>query len=208
MKLILTSAGFVNKEILQVFTEQISTPIVESKILVISCAQSPEEEFYVNKSKEEIVQIGFENITLVNLITVDESFVSNLSATENFDVIYVCGGNTFTILGKLVESGLDKFIIEQLMLGTIYVGVSAGSIIAGPSIEVAGWGSEGDKNEVGLQDLSGFNFTDIAVYPHYHVELQGEVEEFRKKVSYRVVELTNNQAVFVDGHDVKMIGTA
>ena len=76
--------------------------------------------------------------------------------------MYVCGGNTFKILHKLRETRLDVYITKQVEQGALYVGVSAGSIIAGPDIEIAGWGSEGDENEVNLQDLEGFNFTDIA----------------------------------------------
>ncbi len=53
------------------------------------------------------------------------------------------------ILNKLRETRLDQFIIENVNKGSIHVGVSVGSIIAGPSIEIAGWGSEGDKNDIG-----------------------------------------------------------
>jgi len=114
------------------------------------------------------------------------------------DVIYLCGGNTFSILNKTRETKLDKFIIDQVKSGSVYVGVSAGSIIAGPSIEIAGWGSEVDKNEVGLKEINGFNFVDFSVFPHFHEELRNEVEDFKKQVNYRVFELTNEQAMFVE----------
>lgn len=150
----------------------------------------------MNESKKEIQQLGFEDIVIANMHnTVD---VSNLG---DFNVIYVCGGNTFAILQKLRETGLSAFIIQQVQAGAVYVGVSAGSIIAGPSIEMASWGSEGDENEIGLKDLSGLSLVDIEVFPHFHEELRSEVEEFKKKVSYRVYELTNGQAVFSNNSD-------
>lgn len=200
MKLLLTSAGFTNPEIAKVFLEQLPNPVSESRILIVAYAQGPEEEFYVNESKQEIQRLGFENIVIANMHS-----PVYVSALGNFDVIYVCGGNTFAILAKLRETGLGDFIIGQVRNGTIYVGVSAGSIIAGPNVEIAGWGSEGDKNEINLQDLTGFNLVGIEVFPHFHEELRSEVEEFEKKVPYKVFELANDQAVFVNDSDVKVI---
>jgi dipeptidase E len=129
----------------------------------------------------------------------------DVKGLKKFDIIYVCGGNTFAILNKLRETKLDQFIIEAVNNGTIYVGVSAGSIIAGPDIEIAGWGSEGDKNEINLKNLSGFNLANVGIFPHFHEELRSEVEEFKKKVSYEVIELTNGEAVLVKNNQVKKI---
>jgi dipeptidase E len=201
-KLFLTSAGFINQEIIKVFLAELSKPISDTRILVVAYAQNSNEEFYINESKEELKRIGFVNITTVNMTgSID------IDSLVNFDVIYVCGGNTFAILNKIRETKLDVFIISQVSAGAIYVGVSAGSIIAGPDIEIAGWGSEGDKNEINLKDLKGFNFIDIAVFPHFHEELRGEVREFRKKVNYKVIELTNDQVVCVKDDMAKIIGS-
>ena len=201
MKLFLTSAGFSNKELIDAFIGELSKPVSKLRVFSVAYAQDLTEEFYVNESMNELKHIGFEKIDVVNIN--DPMKVSDFSS---YDVIYVCGGNTFAILDKLRKTGLDRFIIKKIKSGVIYVGVSAGSIIAGPNIEIAGWGSEGDKNEVRLQDLSGFNLTDVAIFPHFHDELRSEVEEFKSKVVYPVQELTNNQAVLISGSDIKVIG--
>lgn len=201
MKLFLTSAGFANQEISKVFLEQLPRPASESGVLIVTYAQNLKEEFYVNESKEEMRRIGFENIVIANMHNPID--VSNLG---NFNVIYVCGGNTFAILQKLRETGLDAFIVYQVHAGAVYVSVSAGSIIAGPSVEIASWGSEGDENKIGLEDLTGFGLVNIEVFPHFHEELRLEVEEFKKKVPYKVFELTNDQAVFVNGSATTILG--
>lgn len=200
--LLLTSAGLVNKEISQALLGELSKPVNETRVLVVAYAQNPNEEFYVNESKQELSNFGFKDIVVANMHHSIET--NNLG---NFDVVYTCGGNTFAILNKLRETALDKFILQQVSNGAIYIGVSAGSIIAGPDIEIAGWGSEGDRNEIGLKDLKGFNFTDISIFPHFHEELRDEVNQFRNKAEYRVVEITNDQAVFVKGGEVKIIGS-
>lgn len=183
------------------FLGELSKSVSGAKILIVAYAQNANEEFYVDESKKELEKIGFVNIAVANM-----HHSVDINTLGTFDVIYVCGGNTFAILNKLRETKLDTFIISQVSTGTIYVGVSAGSIVAGPDIEIAGWGSEGDKNEIGLKNLQGFNFVKISIFPHFHEELRGEVEEFRKRVNYQVIELTNNQAVFVKGDKSKIIG--
>ena len=197
-KLLLTSAGFVNPETVEVLMKEIPKQAEWCKVLMISYTQNKIEESYVFASKKELESLGFKNIQVVNLC--------NVSKLEQVDIIYVCGGNTFAILQRMKEIGLDKFIIEAVNKGVLYIGVSAGSIIAGKNIEIAGWGSEGDRNDVELRDLSGLGFTDVAVFPHYKISQKDEVQEFKKKVTYPVIEITDNQMVIVKGEKIKKIG--
>ena len=201
-KLFLTSAGFLNKEVADVFLNELYREPSQSRVLMVAGGRTEEENHYIEESKKELVDLGFKNIFIFNLdrsITMDE--------VKNCDIIYVCGGNTYYLLKKFRETSLDKIVIELVNQGKIYVGVSAGSIMAGPDIEIAEWGKDGDKNDVNLKDLTGFNFTNIAVFPHFEKEKhKQEVEEFRKKVDYPVIELTDNQAVFVKGEDYKIMG--
>ncbi|MDR3558737.1 MAG: Type 1 glutamine amidotransferase-like domain-containing protein, partial [Candidatus Pacebacteria bacterium] len=191
-------AGFANRELLEVLKKEFPKQAEWCRVLMISYTQNKMEESYVVASKKELESFGFKSIQTLNL--------GKPAKPERADVIYVCGGNTYAILQKMKETGIDKFIIEAVNKGALYIGVSAGSIIAGNTVEIAGWGSEGDKNEVDLNDLSGLGFTDAAISPHYKVIQKDEVAEFKKKVSYPVVEITDNQMVFVRGDKVKKIG--
>ena len=197
-KLLLTSGGFSNPEVAEILKKEIPKQAEWCKVLMINYAQNKTEESYALASKKELEAFGFKNIQILNL--------HKSIKPERADVIYVCGGNTFAILNKLRETGIDKFIIDAVNKGVLYVGVSAGSITAGKNIEIAGWGSEGDLNDVCLTDLSGFGFTDIAVCPHYKISQKNEVEEFKKKVSYSIMEITDNQMVIVKGKKVKKVG--
>lgn len=210
--LILTSAGLSNQDIKGAFLGLLKKPISEIKVLIVAYAQNSEEEFYVNQTKVELESLGAVHINIANMhydINIGELEIFDKIPNTKPDAIYVCGGNTFAILNKLRETGLDNYVVEQVSAQTstdcIYIGVSAGSIIAGPSIEIAGWGSEADENKIGLADLTGFGLTNISIFPHYHDELKAEVDEFKSKVSYEVVELTNDQAVVIRGEEVELI---
>ncbi|PKM92451.1 MAG: hypothetical protein CVU81_00415 [Euryarchaeota archaeon HGW-Euryarchaeota-1] len=118
-------------------------------------------------------------------------------------MIYVCGGNTFYLLNQVRETGFDKIITQFLDERKVYVGVSAGSIITGPNIEnISLYGSE---NDVKLKDLTGLKLQNTAIYPHFDEGARKEVEKFRKTVKYKVVGLTDNQALLILNNTVKLI---
>lgn len=60
-------------------------------------------------------------------------------ALEGAACIWVTGGNTFFLMHHLRNSGLDAIIRERLEAGAVYVGCSAGSIVAGASMQTAFW---------------------------------------------------------------------
>ena len=201
-KLLLTSAGFLNKEVADLFLEELNKKPSQSRIFMVTSARTKEEEYYIQESKQELINLGFKDIFVFNLdkeISFDE--------VKDYDAIYVCGGNTYYIMNKFRETGLDKIVIKLVNQGKIYIGVSAGSIMAGPNIEISGWGIDGDDNDVNLKDLIGFNFTNISIFPHFEEEKhRQEVEKFKEKVDYPVIELTDNQAIFVEEEGYRIIG--
>ena len=167
---------------------------------MVTYAQTPEEDGYVKEAEQEVNHFGFKNVLVVNMQN-----PADIDTLGDFDVIYVCGGNTFAILNKLRETGLDAFIINQIKSRAIYVGVSAGSIIAGPDIETAGWGVSGDPNKIGMKDFKAFGLTDIIISPHFQEERRGEIEEWREKIKNRIIEITDDQAVWVENGLPKLL---
>lgn len=116
---------------------------------------------------------------------------------SSYGIIYVCGGNTFKLL-KFAQKANFKLSIEKLLeRNGIYIGVSAGSIIVGPSINIANE-VEHDPNDVGLEDLTGFDITSLIVLPHYSPEMETETANFEKKYGVIVERLDNSHAILID----------
>lgn len=198
MKLLLTSAGFLNKEVSGAFLKLLNKPAGQVHVIFIPTASRTKEELkYVAESRRELIGLGIGDIVTLNL---DRPVTAN--EIKDADVIYVCGGNTFYLLKKMRESGLDKILPNY---GGLYVGVSAGSIVAGPNIEVAG---PRDENDVKLADTRGLGLVDFAVVPHYQRKEEAVVQGLKKRANYEIVELTDNQAVLVDEGQRKIIGKA
>ncbi len=202
-KMILTSNGFENPKIGRKFLSVVGKNPEEIKVLLIpTAARTKEELYYVEESRKELVGLGIrkENIFDYNpKNSVDEI------AQKNFDVIYVCGGNTFYLLQKVMESGFDKKIIDMVNNGIVYVGASAGSILVGPDIEISGIGVNGDKNDIGIKNTDGFNLTDKIISPHYALPEEEAISGFEKEKNVKVLRLKDNQALFILGDKEEVI---
>ena len=46
----------------------------------------------------------------------------------------------------------------------------------------------------------------MVVFPHYKISQKDEVQEFKNKVAYPVIEITDNQMLVVKGKKVKRVG--
>ena len=201
MTLYLTSTGLENEYVADCFKNVIlKKDIALLSFLVVSVQDNDSDSFYLQKTNDELRKIGAINIEVFELG--DKSFIS----TKEYDVIYVCGGNTFVYLDRIRKTGLDKFIIDSVKSNrSIYIGVSAGSIIAGPDISIASWGSERDNNDINLKDLSGLGLTNIVILPHYRDGLKSELDEFRNVYGYQVYELTDDQALRLSYSDMSTL---
>lgn len=198
-KLLLTSAGLANANITDQFLQLIGKPVSQIKIIFVPTASRSEGELkYVQESKKELLDLGIPE-TNIKILNLDKAI--SFEEVKDFDGIYVCGGNTFYLLKKVRETGFDKVIKEFVKTDKLYFGVSAGSILAGPSIDIA---SPFDENDVGLVDLTGLNLTEAVVSPHYQDEEESTLRPFNKKFS--VVPLTDDQALLVINGEIKIIG--
>ena len=104
---------------------------------------------------------------------------------DEYDVIYMCGGNTIYLLQQLQKTDSFGLIIEKVKAGKPYIGTSAGSIIAGPKIPVYLEDSEGLK----LDDYTGFQFINTIIIPHWGSEHFKEMYlEERLKLAYQASE--------------------
>ena len=90
------------------------------------------------------------------------NFTKDLSGIE---AIYVSGGNTNHLLQESQKSNFIPFIRDFVNSGKLYLGTSAGSIIAGPELPPYLWGDEvGAPN---LKDYASYNLVNFTLIPHW-----------------------------------------
>ena len=89
--------------------------------------------------------------------------------------------------------------------GGVYAGISAGSYVACPTIEAAGW-KHADKNFIGLKNLKGLNLVPFLITAHFTEKLRPIIKKAAEKTKYKVIALTDKQAVLIRGRSKKIIG--
>lgn len=189
--LLLTSTGLTSPNIYEKFRGLVSDPQKQSVAIITTAAESKENNKYSQLAKKQFESLGFVSVDFVDLEMQPEKDFSS------YDIIYVCGGNTFELL-KFARNANFKLSIEKLLeRNGIYIGVSAGSIIVGPFINIANE-VESDPNDIGLKDFTGFNITTHIILPHYSQAMEIETVNFEKKYGVTVERLNNSQAILIN----------
>jgi dipeptidase E len=89
--------------------------------------------------------------------------VSNMArAVEQAEVIFIGGGNTFRLLKSLYDHDLIGPIRSATAAGALYIGSSAGSIVAGPTIKTTK-----DMPIVQPRSFDALGLVPFQISPHY-----------------------------------------
>ena len=174
------------------------------KIAFIMDAKRPRlsiEPDHVFKDRINFEKNGFE-VSLIELGALNPEEVE--AKFEDCDAIYVKGGNTFWLLNAMKKSGFDKMVQKLADKGIIYIGESAGSYVACPTIEMANWKNQ-DKNIIGLKDLTALGLVSYLVLAHYTQDQEPLIQPEIAKSKYEVKVLTNDELILIENGLDKLI---
>lgn len=206
MRLLLTSSGFRQEDTVlrETFFNLVKKQARDVRVAFIPTASATEDDrSFMIAARKELEDMGIPTANITDL-ELDHTVI--LEELSKYDVVFVDGGNAFYLLQKVRESKFDVAIKEYLKqdLG-VYVGVSAGTVLAGPDISfVEPWDDKSKAKE--LEDTTGLGYTKEAHSPHYKDEEKTILDEWRAKVSYPIKELRDGQAVVIEGGTQKFIG--
>lgn len=160
--------------------------------------------FFVKISKWKLKRLG---LAVDELEVSEASYEMIVSKLEKNDIIYVTGGNTFYLLQELRRNGADKILIREIEKGKLYIGESAGAIIAAPDI---GYSAKMDCAEKApdLREYSGLNLIDFYVVPHYKNWEMGKAAEeiihtYSNSLDLKIIRDT--QAILVEDKKVRIL---
>jgi dipeptidase E len=175
MKLLLTSAGIQNTSIREALLELLGKPVAESSALCIPTAiyalpRGPHlaYRFITGQSGTPMCELGWKSLGVLELSALPslekETWVPMLRET---DALLVNGGDPLYLCYWMQQSGLAELLPS--LHGTVYVGLSAGSMVMAPNIgeEFVGW-----KPPTGGDETLGMG--DFAIFPHLDHEMLPE----------------------------------
>ena len=174
-------------------------------VAFIPTAADPyKDKWFVDEDRNKLKEKGF-SVKDVDINGKTEQEL--LEELKDADIIFVAGGNTFYLLEKARESGFDKIVKELVQKGVIYVGSSAGATLAGPNIEPVK--PFDDPSEApSLKSFDGLNLVDFIILPHFEEKNKKEYGEIIREYSekgYKLITLTDNQAVVVEDEEFKIV---
>lgn len=141
---------------------------------------------YERKVKERFVEIGHDLVSI-------HHFTDPVSAVKNAPVIVTGGGNTWMLLSLLHENHLIEPVREKVLSGTPYIGWSAGSNVACPTIMTTN-----DMPVVEPDSFRAFDLIPFQINPHYlDSNPSGHSGETREQRIEEFIEV--NPGVYVTG---------
>ena len=159
--IVLTSCGFRDEELKNKFYKIIpKEELINKKVLYITTAVDGEKnnnKDWVIKEYNTILDLGIkeENIT--------EYKIGNKLNIDDYDIIYMMGGNTIYLLDMVRKYNFGEVIKEFINKGKIYIGSSAGSQILGSTINL---NAIYEDNFVNMTDFTALGIVDKEIVPH------------------------------------------
>jgi len=203
-KIFLTSSAYV---VIEDLVGRLGRSVDGLKVMFLNTASEVEEgdKKWLQDDRDSLVKMGFE---VFDYTITGKSEQEVMQAVESIDVLFVAGGNTFYLLEQARKCGFEKIVKDLMERGVIYIGSSAGSLLAGPDIEPIKYLDDPSKSE-SLRSFEAFGLTDVIVFPHWGSD--GFREKYLKliesvyRVGKKIILLTDQQYVMVEGENFQII---
>lgn len=127
MRVLLTSAGLETEEIKKYFMDMAGKDMPLIRALFIPTAAIDADAIEVlPKCMNDLLKCGILN---ENIRVYDLHAGMDIDELLQYDVVYLCGGNTRYLLERINETGFNKTLMEYIQADGLVIGVSAGSLI-------------------------------------------------------------------------------
>lgn len=178
-----------------------------SRLAVVSTAAHGEsgDTSWLDNELNVFREIGF---TMVELNLEGAHADALRKSCEHIDALLVTGGNTYYLLHHVRKSGFDTVVKELVERGVVYIGSSAGALLAGPSIDVARRFDD-PAAAPELSDYGGLELVNFATVSHTNQKEHQErfaltIDEWKQK-PYALFGLTDTQAIVVTDNFMRFV---
>jgi dipeptidase E len=165
MKLLLTSAGLSNKSIVESFLNLVGKPFSEINLAYIPTAANVEkgDKTWLINDLANCINLNFKQVDIVDLSAISKEMW--LPRLKEADVLLFGGGNTSHLMYWINKSGLGE-LLEEMLKTKIFVGISAGSMVVGKSLDLSTSERLYEEEILGDKKDEGLGYVDFLVRPH------------------------------------------
>jgi len=148
---------------------------------------------YATKAAAALASLGMEVISA-------HRSTNPVELLDEVDGVFIGGGNTFRLLDRLQQSGLDREIAARVRDGMPYMGASAGTNVAAPTIRTTN-----DMPIVQPRSFEAMELVPFQINPHY-VEGKFHYEEDGRIVPYNGESRTDRLREFHEENATPVLG--
>ena len=187
MRVLLGSGGIATEARKELYRGMVSEHFSDCEEVLFVPFASEDHDTYTSRMQGFLGEGG---PSLVGIQTCEDQ----LSAVSEADGIYVGGGNSFLLIRDLHEMGLVVPIRDRVLAGAPYLGVSAGSNVACPTMMTTN-----DMPIVLPPSFESFGIVPFQINPHYHpgkvLFMDGEevANHYGESRAQRIVEFHRHQ---------------
>ena len=208
MKLLLTSAGLTNETIVTAIKDLVERPFEELSVAFIPTAANVEEgdKSWLVEDMVNVEKLKWNSFDVVDFSALPQSLWEK--RLSSVDVLVFGGGSSYYLIETFETSGL-KEVFEKIMSGKVYVGISAGSMIATKDVQV-GW----DRDFYGIESPEdtekGLGLVDFHIMPHLNLSAfpkvtRENIEMLSKKVEGPIYAIDNDTAIVVTDDNISVV---
>ena len=208
MKLLLTSGGITNNSIAKALFDLVGKKPEDTSLVFIPTASNVEagdKDWFIN----DLVNVrkqNFKSVSIADISAVPEEIWK--PQFEEADVLFFEGGNTYHLMSWIRKSGLID-ILPELLKTKVYVGVSAGSMVTGPDLDLRLskiiYGDDTEEDSV-----AGLNYVDFYFLPHlnspfFPERMEEKIKEVAKTLSKKIYSLDDESALTVIDGKIEVV---
>lgn len=211
MRLLLGSGGFRTEERRELLVEQMRWVFGSVKTILFIPYAIVDHDWYVAAIQTRGLSAGYE-------IQGIHTFEDPVTAIEQAEGIYMGGGNTFLLTRELHRYQLLEPIRQRVGQGIPYMGVSAGTNVACPTMQTTN-----DMPVVQPPSYETLHLVDFQVNAHYfpggiYFDHDGKIEEhygetrddrireYHQHNPYPVVGLWEGGCLRIEGETMELVG--
>ncbi len=209
MKLLLTSGGITNGSIAKALFDLVGKKPEDTSVVFIPTASNVEvgDKGWFIQDLVNLQKQNFKCIDIADISAVPETIWK--PKFDRADVLFFEGGNTFHLMRWMNQSGLGAILTNYLQT-KVYVGVSAGSMVACPDLLLKMSQIIYDEDLYEKENMPALNLVDFYFLPHlnsdYFTKLrEPQIREAAKGTEKNVYALDDHSALQVVDGEVTVI---
>lgn len=201
--IIYLSGGGGSKESRPIDTDFINHLPANARILYLPFAAAPKQNGYdesINWLTETLENVGQDHHFSID-VPRDDKEIRSISL-DDYDAVYIGGGNTYRLLDIVKGCKLDDKIIKFYKNGGVIYGGSAGAIILGKTIKtVAEENLFDSKNQNGTDLVNG-----LSIRCHFVEDDKDAIRKVAIKINTNILCLSERSGVMLTGGVLRDIG--